>query len=154
MENYKLNFVNSTITITSAFAKNAANTNSAEYKLLTKLQKDFPNFNIVQRTHKTPVKYTSKNGEQSIRNPFKNLTFENMERFMSAIPNNNEFLREYSFLKETASALQLNAYSIVRKWFCTQFPKYKSNPLFYLDTQIKLVKGIDVLKEEAERRDA
>lgn len=154
METYKINFANSTITITSAFAKNAAKTNSAEYKLLSKLQKDFPNFSIVQRTHKTPAKYTNRNGEESIRNPYKNLTFENMERFISAIPNNKELLKEYNFLKETASALQLNTYAIVRKWFSTQFPKYKSNPLFYLDTQIKLVKGMDVLKEEAELRNA
>lgn len=150
MERYKIDFANKTITITSAFAKKAANLDSAEYKLLKKLQKDFPDFSVRTNTHKTPTKYKNKNGETTVCNQFKNLTFEHMELFMEELPDNEAFLAEYRFLRETASKLQLNPYMIVRKWFCEQFPKYKSNPLFYLEETVKLIKGTDILNAEEE----
>ena len=154
METYRINFAANTITITKDFEDKLQIPDSEEYEFLKTLQTDFPGIRVVNRTHKTPAYYTNKkSGEKSIRNPFKNLKFKHMEAFMQAIPNNEQFLREYEFLKDKAAALQLNPYAIVREWFCAQFPKYKTNPLFYLDAPITLVKGKDVL-EEAERRKA
>ena len=150
MESYKINFAAQTITITKAFEKKCSDPETAEYMLLRTLQTDFPAFTVKRKTHKTPSSYTSSNGETSIRNPFKNLTFEHMEKFMSAIPDNRAFFDEYHFLKDAAAALQLNPYALVRKWFCEQFPQYKSNPLLYLNAPLQLVKGAEVLQKAAE----
>ena len=68
MKRYKIDFANKTITITSAFAKRAAeNTESEEYKLLKELQTDFPAFSVCAKTHKTPTKYKNKNGDPQHR---------------------------------------------------------------------------------------
>ena len=52
-------------------------------------------------THRTPARYTSKQGDVSACNPYKNLTYEKMEQFISALPNSTEYRRQYDFLKPT-----------------------------------------------------
>ena len=79
---YKVDFTTRTITITAEFEKAMSNPEAAEYKIIKQLCADFPGMRIVKRTHRTPTHYTSKNGEKSACNPYKNLTYEKMERFM------------------------------------------------------------------------
>ena len=82
MENYKIDFTTKTLTITKAFSDQAEKPNTKEYKLLTKFLNDFPDLKIVRKTHKTPKNYTSKSGEKTKCNPYKNLTYKNMELFI------------------------------------------------------------------------
>ena len=96
-----------------------------------------------------PVSYTHL-GEKSACNPYKNLTYEKMERFMDAIPNGAEYRKQYDFLKAYASGIQTNAYSTMREWFIAQFPLYRKNPLFYLTETPKIISGIDFAKQQAE----
>lgn len=103
---------------------------------------------IMRKTHKSATHYTTKSGEKFNCNQFKNLTYERMEKFLSALPKKESYLREYSFVKDFASAVQHNGYSLVRKWFTAQFPEFRTNPLFYLSHSPEVVNGMTFLDEE------
>ena len=125
------------------------------YKTIQQLCADFPGMRIVTRTHRTPTHYTSKNGEKSACNPYKNLTYEKMERFMDALPNGAEYRKQYDFLKAYASGIQTNAYSTMREWFIAQFPLYRKDPLFYLTGEHTVLSATDFLKtQEAMKQSA
>ena len=60
MNTYKVDFTAGTITITADFAKAMNNPNSKEYKTIAKILKDFPEMEIIRKTHKSPTKYRTK----------------------------------------------------------------------------------------------
>ena len=117
--NYKIDFAANTITLTKAFEEAAANMESAEYKMLLKLREDFPNIQIVRKTRRAP----------KTANPNRNLTYANMERYMSVFKNAAELLEQFKIVK-TMSKGQPNAYNYVKGWFVKQFPDYKALPDF------------------------
>ena len=147
MEKFKFDVVSQTLTITAKFNEQMANPESAEYKLVMQLRTDFPNLTIARKTHKTPSHYTTKSGEKFNCNQFKNLTYDRMEKFISALPQNEEYMREYTFVKEFGSLVQTNAYTLVRKWFVAQFPEFRKNPLFYLNNTPQIVKASTFMAE-------
>ena len=71
-----------------------------------------------------------------------------MEKFIKALPKSEGYLREYTFVKDFASAIQTNGYTLVRKWFVAQFPEFRKNPLFYLNHSPALVSGAAFLDQE------
>ena len=149
MEKYKFDVVSQTLTVTANFADKMNDPSSDEYKLVVRFQSDFPNLTIAKRTHKSPSKCTSKaTGEKFNCNQFKNLTYDRMEKFIKALPKSKSYLREYTFVKDFASAIQTNGYTLVRKWFVAQFPEFRKNPLFYLSHSPELVSGATFLEEE------
>ena len=148
MEKFSFDVVSQTLTITAKFDKMMNDTKSDEYKLVQRFRKDFPNLTIAKKTHKSATSYTTKSGEKFICNQFKNLTYDRMEKFISALPKNEGYLREYLFVKNFASAIQHNGYALVRKWFVAQFPEFRKNPLFYLYNTPELVSGFAFLEEE------
>ena len=150
MEKFNFDVVSQTLTITAKFAKMMNNTESDEYKLVAKFRQDFPNLTIAKKTHKSATHYTTKSGEKFNWNQFKNLTYDRMEKFIKALPKSESYLREYTFVKDFASAIQTNGYTLVRKWFVAQFPEFRKNPLFYLHNSPKLVSGVDFLEEETQ----
>lgn len=148
MEKFSFDVVSQTLTITAKFDKMMNDTKSDEYKLVQRFRKDFPNLTIAKKTHKSATSYTTKSGEKLNCNQFKNLTYDRMEKFISALPKNEGYLREYLFVKNFASAIQHNGYALVRKWFVAQFPEFRKNPLFYLYNSPELVSGAAFLEEE------
>ena len=151
MEKYKFDVVSRTLTITAKFAAKMNNPESEEYALVTKFQADFPGLTIAKKTHKSATRYTTKSGEKFNCNQYKNLTYDRMEKFIGALPNNDGYKREYNFVKDSASSIQHNAYALVRTWFVAQFPEFRNNPLFYLYNTPTLVSGSEILRFEAER---
>lgn len=142
MENYKIDFTTKTLTITKAFADKSEDPANEEYELLIKFLNDFPDLKVVRRTHKTPKKYTSKSGEKTNCNPYKKLTYKNMEIFMNALPDNeskNKVIEAYEFLRFKTGSIQTSTYKSVSDWFLTQFSEYRKNPLFYLTNEIKVI---------------
>ena len=140
MNGYKLDLANKTLTITKAFADAAAkSTASEEYRLFTQLQHDIQGLRIVQKTHRTPDSYTTRDGETYRCNQFKNLTYDHMEAFINELPNNEKFIEAYSFLRYSGGAVQTNRYAAVRRWFVAQFPYYRKNPLFYLRNDVDII---------------
>ena len=148
MENYKIDFVKNTFTITKAFEENMQNPKSEEYKFYTQILKDNPQLVVLRRTHKTPTKYVNKDNEIFRCNQFKNLKFERMEKFMSALSRSDEYMAEYNFLKDYAGVIQINKYTLVRKWFVAQFPEFRKNPLVYLKNEPELIDAKEFAKNE------
>ena len=148
MEKFVFDVVSQTLTITAKFDKMMNDTKSDEYKLVQQFRKDFPDLTIAKKTHKSATHYTTKSGEKFNCNQFKNLTYDRMEKFIKALPKSKSYLREYTFVKDFASAIQTNGYTLVRKWFVAQFPEFRKNPLFYLSHSPKLVSGATFIEEE------
>ena len=148
MEKFSFDVVSQTLTITAKFSKMMNNPESDEYKLVAKFRNDFPNLTIAKKTHKSATHYTTKSGEKFNCNQFKNLTYDRMEKFIKALPKSEGYLREYTFVKDFASAIQTNGYTLVRKWFVAQFPEFRKNPLFYLNHSPALVSGAAFLDQE------
>ena len=148
---YKMDFASKTLTLTKAFADACGDPTSAEYAILTHFQKDFPDLKIVRKTHKTPAKYHNASGETTSRNQFKHLTYENMERFMKALPQREELMEVYNFLRYDAGLVQTSAYKTVRDWFMAQFPKFRSNPLFYIQNEVKVIDIAPIIENEQQK---
>ena len=148
MEKFVFDVISQTLTITAKFAKMMNDPQSDEYKLVQQFRKDFPNLTIAKKTHKSATHYTTKSGEKFNCNQFKNLTYDRMEKFIKALPKSESYLREYTFVKDFASAIQTNGYTLVRKWFVAQFPEFRKNPLFYLSHSPELVSGATFLEKE------
>ena len=151
MNTYKVDFVANTITITAAFAKAMNDPTSAEYKIIAQIRKDFPEMEIIRKTHKTPSKYQTKTGEKFNCNQFKNLTYKNMETFIMGLPSAEAYMEEYLFLKNYAAEVQTNGYTVIRRWFVAQFPDFRKNPIVYLTNQPAVVSAAEVADQyEAE----
>lgn len=157
MKGYKVDFTASTITITADFAKKMNDPTSAEYKTISQIKKDFPQMKIINRTHATPSKYTAKStGETFNCNQFKNLTFDNMEQFIEALPNHDKLLKTFKFLRYCGNLPQTSRYPAVRRWFVAQFPKFRKDPLFYYHNEVAVIDittFIQQAKEEADKKE-
>ena len=126
-----------TITITAEYAEKMNDPDTTEYRAICQLCADFPAMKIVKRTHRTPRKYVSKStGEKFNCNQFKNLTYENMETFISGLPNAEQYMTAFNFLKDCGSLPLTSRYTAVRRWFVDQFPEFRKNPLFYLYNEV------------------
>ena len=149
---YSVNYIDGTITVNSSFYEQMQNPTSEEYKLVKAIRADYPEMRIVNRTHKTPSKYTSKStGETFNCNQFKNLTYKNMEGFINGLPNSQDYLKAYNFIKNCGSLPLTSRYTVVRKWFVAQFPEFRKNPLFYLYNEVKVVDIAPFIEEEQNR---
>ena len=136
-----------TLTVTKAFEDAVNAGHDPEYNYLMQLQRDFPGLKIVRKTHRTPSRYVNKSGEISRCNQFKNLTYENMEQFMSGLPESEKYLAEYQYLRDYASKPQRSRYTLIRKWFTAQFPLFRNNPLFYLHNSPEPVSAQEIINE-------
>ena len=144
MKAYTFEFETRTLTITKDFAEKANDPKSAECQIIKAFQADFPTMKIKQRTHRTPAKYHTAEGEVLARNKRKGLTYERMERFIDALPRAEEYRAQYDFIKANA----INPYDLTSKWFVAQFPFFRTNPLFYLNDKSKIVPAAAVLTDE------
>ena len=142
MESYKINFVNKTLVITASFEKAMNSPDSEEYRLYVQLQQDIPGLKISRRTHKSPVKYQTKDGKVFRCNQFKHLTYENMERFINSVPKSDELMKVYRYIRYGAGLAQTSSYTAVRRWFTAQFPDLYQNPIQYLNGKFEVLTDI------------
>ena len=152
MKGYTLSLATKTLTITKAFEDAVSKGEGEAYDLYTKFMREIPGLTVVRKTHKTPTKYTSKStGETFNCNQFKNLKYENMEGFINGLPNKQDYLPAYNFIKNCGSLPLTSRYTAVRKWFVAQFPEFRKNPLFYLYNEVKVVDIAPFVEEEQAR---
>jgi hypothetical protein len=152
MKGYTLSLSAKTLTITKAFEDAVSKGEGEAYDLYTKFMRDIPGLTVVRKTHKTPTKYTSKSTDETFNcNQFKNLKYENMEGFINGLPNSQDYLPAYNFLKNCGSLPLTSRYTVVRKWFVAQFPEFRKNPLFYLYNEVKVVNIAPYIQEAQER---
>ena len=146
MEKYTLSIVNKTLTISKAFEKAASNPESKEFKLYQKLTRQIPDLKVSRVTHRKPTSYVNKDGEEFSCCQFKNLTYERMEKFMSALPKSEEYTKEYEFLKAVA-AVHPSPYAVVRRWSAKQFPEFRSAPWTYFEKPVEILRAQTFLNE-------
>lgn len=116
---YKINFANNTLVMNYKFYAASQEYGTKENTLVKVILADFPTLSVVVKAGRD-VKTTNKN---------KRLTYENMEKHISAYENSAELLDVF----ETVKALSKTAaspYKYVTDWFVVQFPDYKKAPVF------------------------
>jgi len=150
MENYKINLVTKTLIVTSAFEKAMNNPESEEYQLYVQLQHDISGLKVSRRTHKSPSRYRNKSGEVFRCNQFKHLTYENMERFIAVLPQRDELMEVYKYIRNGAGLVQTSCYAAVRRWFEVQFPNIRRNPLCYFNQNVKVITDIEPIIKMAQ----
>ncbi len=138
---YLYNPCDNTITITKAFAEKLQNPNSEESKIYRAIKADNPSIVTVQRTHKT------KSGHV---NASKLLTYSNMVAYMELLPRAEEYLTAFNNLLTCANITCLSPYAVVRNWFVNQFPKYRTDPMFYLTNDVDVLPTDKYLTEAKE----
>ena len=152
MKGYTLSLSAKTLTITKAFEDAVSKGEGEAYDLYTKCMREIPGLTVIRKTHATPSKYVSKStGEKFNCNQFKNLTYDNMEGFINGLPNSEDYLKAYNFIKNCGSLPLTSRYTAVRKWFVAQFPEFRKNPLFYLYNEVKVVNIVPFIQEAQER---
>lgn len=154
MKNYRLDMTTKTLIITKEFEEGLADGNESICAIYARLTKDIKGLTVVRKSHRTQRRYHTKSGEVFNCNQFKNLTYDNMEAFIKALPSNAELIGAFEYLKNEASKVQINGYTIVRKWFAAQFPEFRSNPLRYLYYDAELVDVEAFLDEEKPQKTA
>ena len=135
MKEYKMNFATKTLTITKAFAEEALIADSEAGKIIANCHALCPNLRIAYRTHKS----------SKTSNPTKGMTYDRMERYISAFADGAEALAEFEKVKEF-SLSQSNRYKYVHDWFVKRFPNYKELPT--------IINGKAYLNPPAEERRA
>ena len=108
--------------VTKAFAKQARIFGTSEYKEWRAYCQDFPGAKMVTKTIK----------RNASKRTYKNLTYDNMERFLKVQPHSEALIVEFNRQKE-ASAIQQNRYRAVLAWFLSEFPKYDEYKEFFAD---------------------
>jgi len=154
MNTYKIDFMSKTLIMTAAFEKALNDPSSEEYKLYIQLQHDIKGLKLSRRTHKTPSKYHTKSGEVFRCNQYKHLTYENMERFINALPQRNDLMNAYTYIKDCATLPQTSRYTAVRRWFMAQFPDIRKDPLYYLNHDLEIITSMaamDVLPSKQQK---
>ena len=146
MEKYTLSIVNKTLTIIKSFEKAASDPKTAEFELYQELTARIPGLKVSRITHRKPTSYVNKDGEEFSCCQFKNLTYERMEKFMSALPKSEEYTKEYEFLKAVA-ATHPSPYAVVRRWFVAQFPEFRSAPWMYFEKPVEILRAQTFLNE-------
>ena len=105
---YNYDAINNTVTISASFAKKASQVGSAEYDIMLKLRKDYPNLKVVKE---------EKTGKAQI-------TYKTMEEFIALHRNSAELLNEFAGAK-TLSKFHSMPFTFVKKWFENKFPYFK-----------------------------
>ena len=107
MNEYKVDQIAGTITITKKFAKAAGVLGSVEYNIMKQLRTDNPTFTVLMREIK------KKEGKKSYRN----LTYENMRTFIATMEGEDSD-RLFEFDRVLACSKSQSApYAYVKKWF-------------------------------------
>ena len=132
--NYRVDFTKMTLTMTADFADNAYDPTTEEYKILTRLKKDFPNLRIVRKTHRSP----------KTTNPAKGLTYERMEKYIRLHENADELLDLFQKVQSAG-----RGYPYVKAWFVKQFPNYNDIPSF-INGKLRIVEPVEAPEELAE----
>lgn len=140
---YTIDFTERTLTLSASFAAKANDPTSDEYAIVCRILRDFPALRIVRKTHKSPAKPNKHSG----------LTYERMERFILAVSpkDDTDYLEAFYTVREMAEATCASPYAVVSAWFMKQFPKFRSNPLFYLDERPAIIDFSAVLDRAAKK---
>ena len=101
--------------VTKAFKKQASIFGTEEFKLWRAYKKMFPEAAMVTKSiKKNPDRKTNRN-----------LTYENMEKFLKTLPDSEKLLQEFETIK-TRSCVKASPYRFTLEWFEATASKYGS----------------------------
>ncbi len=117
MKNITLNYRKHTIEITKAFEKKASKYNSDEYRMLSKVRRENPDFRIV-------IVASSKGRADT----YKGLTYDYMKKYME-MKEDKEGLETLSQIRkqkdDELSFEKTQSFLKTRKWFLEKYPELK-----------------------------
>ena len=109
-----INHENKTITLTRAFAKLTSNPLNKEAKLLSRVVKDFPDYEIIVRTIKT----------NPDKDSYKGLTYDYMRNYIIRFSDDKKAdlkeLEDMIFISQCHS--KSKRYPVIKKWFLKKYP--------------------------------
>ena len=114
---YSYDAISNTLTMTAAFAKQASQLNTAEYNIVRQLRNDNPGMKIEKSAAKAPS------------NRPLNITFAQMEKFISLCRDSENRLNQFQKIK-SLSKIQSSPYSYVKTWFMNNYANYSEQPEF------------------------
>ena len=153
MEHYKFNPITRTLVMSAGFAHAISDIRSDEYNLYKQMLADVPGLKVERKTHEKPTYYIGQDGERTTYYPTKGLTIKKMEKFMNALPEGKKFLDEYNKLKAVADICP-SPYAVIRRWFVAQFPKYREDPLFYVNNSVEVIDFAEYLETAKQSKEA
>ena len=116
---------NKTITLTKAYAKNANTPGTKEFRELTNLHRNFPDYDIVMRTATIHADKNTHDG----------LNIEMIEKIIARQTNSEELMREYQAFvafwgkevkdRKTGKTVIRAPYGKVKSWFLKKVPNYQ-----------------------------
>ena len=113
----KINYTNYTIIMDRTFAKLAQDTKSEEYARLQAVRRDYPNYQVVQRSIR----------KNTDKKTYQGLTYEYMEGYIMRHGTEEQRLtnlRKYAELREIAECQgQRYRYPVIKSWFLEQYPE-------------------------------
>ena len=116
---YKIYFNTNTVVMNYKFAELAGKYGTKEYRIMKGIRRDFPGMAEVVVSGR----------EKKSPRPTTRLTYENMEIHINAYENAEDLLEVFETVK-ALSKVCVSPYKYVRDWFETQFPDYKTAPVF------------------------
>ena len=134
---YSLDFVKNTLTISERFNKRAMNPDNDEYAILLKFKNDFPGLRIY-------IKPAPKRKNASAQ-----LTYTKMVKYLACQPDGERLLLMFKQICELATSSNMS-YQYVKKWFLEQFPEYLQYPSF--DENGKMVNPRGTAKAETAQK--
>lgn len=122
---YTINHNDKEIVLTKAFVKQSSIPGTKEFRELSKLHKNFPDYDIVKRTATITADKNTHNG----------LSIEMIEKIIARQPNAAELKREYDEFvafwgkkvkdKKTGKTVIRAPYGKVKSWFLKKVPNYQ-----------------------------
>ncbi|MDL2238387.1 hypothetical protein LJC56_11290 [Christensenellaceae bacterium OttesenSCG-928-K19] len=113
---YKIDYLKQIVVITKEFAESAGIVGSTDYNLMKKIRREFPEYDYIMPTRKRS-KQTNKR---------KNLSYENMEKYISIREGANSVNISNLHKLIAASPIQPSHYAFVADWFLTYYGDYRS----------------------------
>lgn len=111
---YVINYEDNTITLTKAFAKQAQNPATKEFRELAKLHKNFPEFTITKRTAKV-------NGDKEVHG---GLSIPWMSNYIKTYIRDEAAVAEFEEVKAFYKGMD-GYYGRVKGWFLNKYPNYR-----------------------------
>ena len=115
-----INFESNIATVTKDFMKKSNIFGTEEYKIMRQFRAENPSIPVSVKTIK----------KNSDRITYKNLTYKNIEAYISTQDNAAELLKEFETAK-AQSGIQSTPYRAVLAWFLSTFPDYDSYKEFF-----------------------
>jgi hypothetical protein len=112
MTGIKIDFIEETIIMNSAFAKKAKRANSPEYRELIQTKKDFPTYKLKTRTIK----------RNTNKECYKGLTYNFMREYIAKHYRSKENIAKFEELINL-SKCHSKKYPTIKKWFLETYPE-------------------------------